>query len=102
MLQPEPILMISDMNEMWSQKLIRFASWQNVTFYQIYTVTKNMTLKIRRGSLKLINPSDAKATFFQSAIMQRFWKTSKPSHVGIHWIALTEYSQMSIHMPGFE
>ena len=24
-----------------------------------------------------------------------FWKSSKLSHVGIHWIALAEYSQMS-------
>ena len=31
-----------------------------------------------------------------------FWKTSKPCHVGIHWIALTEYSQMSTHVPGFQ
>ena len=25
----------------------------------------------------------------------------EPCHVGIHWIALTEYSQMSTHLPGF-
>ena len=31
-----------------------------------------------------------------------FWKLSKPCHVGIHWIALLEYSQMSTHMPGFQ
>ena len=30
-----------------------------------------------------------------------FWKPSKPCHVGIHWITLTEYSQMSTHMSGF-
>ena len=30
-----------------------------------------------------------------------FWKPSKPSHVGINWIGLTEYSQMSTHLPGF-
>ena len=29
-------------------------------------------------------------------------KPSKPCHVGIHWIALAEYSQMSTHMPGFQ
>ena len=28
-----------------------------------------------------------------------FWKPSKPCHVGIHWIALAEYSQMSTHFP---
>ena len=31
-----------------------------------------------------------------------FWKPSKPCHVGIHWKALAEYSQMSTHMPGFQ
>ena len=30
-----------------------------------------------------------------------FYKPSKPCCVGIHWIALAEYSQMSTHMPGF-
>ena len=30
------------------------------------------------------------------------WKLSKPCNVGIHWIALTEYSQMSTHMSGFQ
>ena len=31
-----------------------------------------------------------------------FWKPSKPCHVSIHWIALSEYSQMSTHVPGFQ
>ena len=31
-----------------------------------------------------------------------FWKTSKPCHVGTHWIALAEHSQMSTHLPGFQ
>ena len=31
-----------------------------------------------------------------------FWKPSEPCHVGIHWIALAEPSQMSTHMPGFQ
>ena len=31
-----------------------------------------------------------------------FWKSSKPYHIGIHWIALAEYSQMSTHLPGFQ
>ena len=29
------------------------------------------------------------------------WKPSKPYHVGIHWIALAEYFQMSTHVPEF-
>ena len=31
-----------------------------------------------------------------------FWKPSKPCHVGILWTALTEYSQLSTHMQGFQ
>ena len=31
-----------------------------------------------------------------------FWKPSKPCHVGIHSIALAEYSQMSSHVPWFQ
>ena len=31
-----------------------------------------------------------------------FRKPSKPYHVGIHWKAQDEYSQMSTHVPGFQ
>ena len=31
-----------------------------------------------------------------------FWKPSTPCHVGIHWIALAEYSLMSTHLPGIQ
>ena len=31
-----------------------------------------------------------------------FWKPSKPYHVGIHWKALAEHSQMSTHVPRFQ
>ena len=31
-----------------------------------------------------------------------FWKPSKLCHVSIHWRAVTEYSQMSTHLPGFQ
>ena len=48
-----------------------------------------------------VNPSNAKATFVQNTWMQRFWKPSKPCHVGTHWIALAEYPHMSTHVPGF-
>ena len=47
-----------------------------------------------------MNPSNAAATFIQNTRVQKFWKPSKPCHVGIHWIALAEYSQMSAHGPG--
>ena len=31
-----------------------------------------------------------------------FEKKSNPCHVGIHWIFLTEFSQMSTYVPGFQ
>ena len=52
---------------------------------------KPLDTQIRRISL---NPSNAEATFIQSTRTQIL-------HLGIHWIALAEYSQMSTHMPGF-
>ena len=41
-------------------------------------------------------------SFLQSTRTHNLWKASKPCHVGIHWIALHEYSQMSTHLPGFQ
>ena len=29
-------------------------------------------------------------------------ESSKPYHIGIHWIALPEYSQMCAHVPGVQ
>ena len=45
-------------------------------------------------------PSNAEATFTQSAMMQRFFLNPVMLH-GIHWKALAEYGQMSIQVPGF-
>ena len=33
---------------------------------------------------------------------QNLWKPSKPCNVGTHLIALTKFSQMSTHLPGFQ
>ena len=50
-----------------------------------------------------LNPSNAEATFIESTRTQKSLKTIyKPCHVGIHFIALVEYFQMSTHMPGFQ
>ena len=38
---------------------------------------------------------------FKTQGCKDFWKPFKPCHVGIHWIALLEYSQMSTLVPGF-
>ena len=50
----------------------------------------------------LLNPSNPKATFVQITRIQRFLKTFQPCHVGIHWKALAECSQMSTYVPGFQ
>ena len=50
-----------------------------------------------------LNPSNAEATF--ALLVQEcknLWKPSKPYLVGTHWKALTEYSQMSTHLPEFQ
>ena len=60
---------------------------------------------LRIGSFKVnyghewVNPSNAEATFIQRTMMQRFWKPSKPCHLGNHWEALVEYSQIDTHAP---
>ena len=36
---------------------------------------------------------------FKAQGRNKFWKPSKPCHVGIHWKTLAEYSQMSTHVP---
>ena len=43
--------------------------------------------------------SNAEATFIHSTRTQTLLKTC---HLGIHLIALTEYSHISTHMPGFQ
>ena len=56
----------------------------------------NMQYRKYRGSFAKFNPSNAEVQG------QVFWKPFKPCHVGIHWRALAEYSQMSTHLPGFQ
>ena len=52
--------------------------------------------------LKYFNPSNAEATFVHITRTQRFVKTIQILSCWYSlWIALTEYSQMSIYVPGF-
>ena len=46
-----------------------------------------------------VNLSNAEAISIQST--RTFWKPSKPCNVGIHWIAIAEYYQMSTMCQGF-
>ena len=50
-----------------------------------------------------LNPSNAEAILTSKAQgCKDFRKTSKPCHVGIHWKALNQFSQMSTYLPGFQ
>ena len=49
-----------------------------------------------------VKPPNARLISSKAQERKDFWKASKPCHVGIHWIALVEYSQMSSHEPGFQ
>ena len=49
-----------------------------------------------------LNPFNAVAISILSTRTQIFRRPSKPCYVGIHWIALTDHSQMSTHIPGFQ
>ena len=46
----------------------------------------------------LLNPSNDK--LHSSKSHRRISFPLKPCHVGIHWIAVAEYSQMSAKVPG--
>ena len=48
-----------------------------------------------------VSTSNDEANFVQITRIQRFLKTFGPYHVGIHWISLAEYSQLSTHVLGF-
>ena len=58
--------------------------------------------ELTRTRQRIFNPSNTEATFTQNTRMQRFLKPLKPYHVGMHWIALAEYSHMSTRVPRFQ
>ena len=60
-----------------------FWGYFGVLFNSFLTVSGSLTLPMRR-------PLSSKAQG-----RKEFWKPSEPCHVGIHWKALAEYSQMS-------
>ena len=53
-------------------------------------------------SKQLLTLSMLRLLFSKAQKRRDVWKLSKPCHVGINWKALTEHSQMSTHVPGYE
>ena len=72
-----------------------FRGCLSMTGLKVYTKVRD------RFRIECINPSNAEATFTQCTRTQDFYKPSNPCHIGFHWIAFTEHSQMSTHMPDF-
>ena len=63
--------------------------------YWLHHMTKNKHIKINL-TLPMLKQLSSKAQKCKN-----LWKMSKPCHVGIHWIDLDEYSQMSTHFSRF-
>ena len=70
--------------------------WRKTKWYTMGTTWRTC------AAVHGLNSSNAEATSVQITRMLSFFKLFKPCHVSIHWIALTEYSQMSAHVPGFQ
>ena len=71
-------------------------------FSLFQTCLQSCVLNKSSLGMERANPSNAVTTFSQRQRRKDFQKPSKPYHVGIHWIALAEYSQMSTNMPVFQ
>ena len=54
--------------------------------------TLSQTLAV---SFNIVNTSNAETTFVLTQECKDGWKPSKRCHIGIHWMAFVEYSQMS-------
>ena len=67
-----------------------------------YPLWLNRGKKVIYQTFVCHNPYNANATFVQSTRLQRFCKWPNPYYVGIHWIALAEFSLMNTNMPGFQ
>ena len=94
----------------WTTELMLFYVFVTAELYvsvvwlteKIFTTKKRLNIVFiikvywRRLTLPILRPFSAKAQG-----RKHFWKPSKPCHVGIHWIAFTEYSQMSTMYQGF-
>ena len=79
-------------------------SWIPCSHYIPMHLQKFVTPRLLRGTWNMNGLTLSMLRLLSSKAQGRndFWKTSKPCHVGIHWIALAEYSQMSNHVPGFQ
>ena len=76
-------------------------SKRNLTLFYRFLAKSPLT-KFISESTYFLNSFNAEAPASKALGHKDFLKSSKPCHVGIHWIALAEYSEISTHMPGFQ
>ena len=96
-----PLWPLSSQHARWRQEKQLALPWQmnvSVKFNPLMlTAAKTSHRDAKVWTLPMLRLLSSKA---QEQIY--LWKTSKLGHVGIHWIALAEYSQMSTRVPGFQ
>ena len=86
-------------------------AWPQSDAYQVFVICIRQILHmtdqfswshwVRHIQVHLYNFLTLPILRLLSSKAQFFFKPSKSFHVGIYWIAPTEYSQMSTHVPGF-
>ena len=69
-------------------------SWSGTSKYLNHKAMFRETSDLTLSMLRLLSSKSQRRKDFE--------KPSKPCPVGIHWIAIAEYSQMSTHKPGFQ
>ena len=67
----------------------------------IFSIDKIWAHQLTMGIIKLTPPM-LRPLLSKAQGRKDFWKRSKPCYVGIHRIALTEYSPVSTHVPGYQ
>ena len=68
--------------------------------YFMLTKFETSSIRVKNYTSRMIHPSNAEATSVQRTSSS--WKPIIPCQVGIHWIALAEYSQMATRVTGFQ
>ena len=68
----------------------------------VWTETDTSVTILLLGGMLRLTLSMLRLPSYKAQGRKDFWKLSKPCHVGIHWIGLNEYSQMSTHLTGFQ
>ena len=71
--------------------------WNNVMLSTSFTEFDKICQRLSGLTLPMLKLLSSKAKRRKA-----FWKPSKPCHVGIRWIALAEYYQMSTDVTGFQ